>query len=49
MAVTLQVKITLILVSAISFAFLGALQVPIHVGHSVIIINNIERMRRSHS
>ena len=37
MAVTLQVKITQILVSAISVAFLGTLQVPIHVGHSVII------------
>ena len=37
MAVTLRVKITLILVSAISVAFLGTLQVPIHVGHSVII------------
>ena len=37
MAVTLRVKITLILVSAISVAFLGTLQVPIQVGHSVII------------
>ena len=30
-------KLTLVLVSAISVAFLGTLQVPIHVGHSVII------------
>ena len=37
MAVTLQVKISLILVSANSVAFLGTLQVPIHVGHSVTI------------
>ena len=34
MAVTLLVKITLIFVSAISVAFLGTLQEPIHVGHS---------------
>ena len=37
MAVTQQVKITLTLVSAISVAFLGTLQIPIHVGHRVII------------
>ena len=37
MPVTLQGEITLILISAISFAFLGTLQVPIRVGHSVII------------
>ena len=47
MAVTLQVKITLILVSAISVAFLGTLQVPIHVGHSVII-NKINSGRRNY-
>ena len=37
MAVPLLVKITLFLVSAISVAFLGTLQVPIYVGHSVTI------------
>ena len=47
MAVTLQVKITLILVSAISVAFLGTLQVPIHVGHSVII-NKINSWGRNY-
>ena len=48
MAVTLQVKITLILVSAISVAFLGTLQVLlIHVGHSVII-NKINSWGRNY-
>ena len=47
MAVTLQVKITLILVSAFSVAFLGTLQVPIHVGPSVII-NKIISGGRNH-
>ena len=37
MAVTLPVKMTLILIYAIYFVFLGTLQVPTHVGHSVII------------
>ena len=40
-------KITLILVSAISFTFLGTLQVPIHVGQSVII-NNINSGGRNY-
>ena len=47
MAVTLQVKISLILISAISVAFLGTLQVPIHVGHSVII-NKIKSRGRNY-
>ena len=42
MAVTLQVKLALMLVSVISVAFLGKLQVPtcIHADHRVIIINS---------
>ena len=47
MAVTLQVKITLILAFAISVAFLGTLQVPVHVGHSVII-NKINSWGRNY-
>ena len=47
MAVTLRVKITLILVSAISAAFLGTLQVPIHIG-PIVIINKVNSGGRNH-